>query len=377
MWSAADGVAADAGGARSVGSPRAAWLPSATQPDIAGAAAIGDRRADDDRSTAPPRPNRRWVQVAAGVAVVAAVALAYRFHDGFRFETNRALAVVASGDADAIGAYLRGYGVWAPIASLALMVVQAVSAPVPAVLIAFANGLAFGVVWGGLLTVAGQSLAAAVCFGIARSFGRGPVEALAGRAGFAAADRWFARWGARAVFVARLVPGVSFDLVSYAAGLTGMGFRPFLVATVAGVTPQALLYVVLIRASPRAAWALVVASWLAVGIASIAFARRAARSRAAMTEARDRASLPMAAVPADRIEPRPEGGADGATATIVDGSARAHRHVGLAGGSRRPSAAPDVRQPSQPDEILQHVRDDDVRAVDCGRDRRTPVGVAR
>src|SRR3712207_7561529 len=51
------------------------------------------------------------------------------------------------------------------------------------------------------------------------------------RSGLESADRWFANWGIYAVFVARLIPGIAFDVISYAAGLTRMRFRNFIVAT--------------------------------------------------------------------------------------------------------------------------------------------------
>lgn len=77
-----------------------------------------------------------------------------------------------------------------------------------------------------------------VCFWIARALGRGPAEALTSKLGLEAADRWFMRWGARGIVVLRLAPGISFDLVSYGAGLTGIGFAPFLAAMAVGVTPR-------------------------------------------------------------------------------------------------------------------------------------------
>jgi uncharacterized membrane protein YdjX (TVP38/TMEM64 family) len=141
------------------------------------------------------------------------------------------------------------------------MLAQAVAAPMPAILVAFANGLAFGVVWGGLLTVAGQTLAAAVCFWIARALGRGSVEALTSSLGLETADRWLTRWGPRGIIVLRLVPGISFDVVSYGAGLTGVRFAPFLGATAVGVTPQAFLYAYLIREAPQIAWSFYALSW--------------------------------------------------------------------------------------------------------------------
>lgn len=220
-------------------------------------------------------------QLALVLGLAATVVLAYVLHDGFRGEIARASGVLATGNGVTIGDYLRGFGVWAPVASLGLMLVQAVAAPVPAILVAFGNGLAFGVFWGGVLTVVGQTLAAVVCFGIARALGRGTVEALASRYGLDAADRWFCERGAAGIFVLRLVPGVSFDVVSYAAGLTGVGFAPFVAATALGVTPQAFLYAWLIREAPQSAWALYAVSWVLIGMALTGAVVRARRRRGA------------------------------------------------------------------------------------------------
>ena len=204
------------------------------------------------------------------LGIAALSALAYGLNDGLRSEVGRAMAILATGDGVAIGDYLRSHGVWAPVASLFLMLVQAVAAPMPAILVAFANGLAFGVVWGGLLTVAGQTLAAAVCFWIARALGRGSVAALASELGLETADRWLTRWGTRGIIVLRLVPGISFDVISYGAGLTGIRLAPFLVATAIGVTPQAFLYAYLIREAPRSAWVFYAASWVLIAIIGLA-----------------------------------------------------------------------------------------------------------
>jgi uncharacterized membrane protein YdjX (TVP38/TMEM64 family) len=236
----------------------------------------------------------RLAQLALVLGVAGSIALAYALHPGIHTELDRAVSILARGDGAAIGDYLRSYGVWAPLVSLLLMVVQAVAAPVPAVLVAFANGLTFGVVGGGLMTVAGQSLAAVVCFGIARALGRAPVEALAGKLGLAAADRRFAKRGARGVFLLRLVPGISFDVVSYGAGLTGIRFVPFIGATALGVAPQAYLYAFLIREAPQSAWLFYAASWLAVsGVVMVAIVR--ARRRPAATPSRRDDSVPHAA----------------------------------------------------------------------------------
>ncbi len=184
----------------------------------------------------------RWVRPFFTVLLLGALGAAYLFLEAFRDEVNRAAGVLASGDASALRDYILSYGAWAPVASTALMVLQALAAFVPSFLLGFANGLAFGPVWGGLLSIASGALAAAVSFGIARAVGRTPVEALVGRRSLGAADRWFARYGAYAVLAARLIPVVSFDAISYAAGLTRMKFWSFLLATTAGMAPACFVY---------------------------------------------------------------------------------------------------------------------------------------
>ena len=199
-------------------------------------------------------------------AVAAPFVLLYAFSSGFRSEVHQALGLLGRGDIAGLRDYILSFGLWAPVASCFLMVLQALVAPVPSFLITFANGLAFGVFWGWMLSLFGHVLAAAVCFGISRSLGRVPVEVLVGKTGLQSADRWFARWGIYAVFVGRLIPGVAFDVISYAAGLTQMKFRNFLAATALGIFPQTFLYSYLGRQAPQVTSALVVAAVVTVAI---------------------------------------------------------------------------------------------------------------
>ena len=192
--------------------------------------------------------------------------LLYLLSAGFRFEVNRAVGLLGRGDIVGLRDYILSYGLWAPVASCFLMVLQALVAPVPSFLITFANGLAFGVFWGWMLSLFGHVLAAAVCFWISRALGRVPVEVLVGRTGLQSADRWFVRWGLYAVFVGRLIPGVAFDVISYAAGLTRMRFRNFLAATALGIFPQTFLYSYLGRQAPEYVGLFLVTSALVVAV---------------------------------------------------------------------------------------------------------------
>ena len=184
----------------------------------------------------------RWARSTLAVLLLVLLGAVYLLSGTVRGEVDKAVAVLWSGDVSALRDYILSYGAWAPVVSTALMVLQALAAFVPSFAVGFANGLAFGTFWGGMLSIASAALAAAICFGIARAVGRAPIEALLGKSSLGVADNWFERYGAYAVLVTRLIPVVSFDAISYAAGLTRMKLWRFLLATTAGMTPAAFVY---------------------------------------------------------------------------------------------------------------------------------------
>lgn len=193
----------------------------------------------------------RRIRLALAGAGLLAAGLFYLLSPGFRSEIELVSGILARGDVAALQDYILSFGAWAPVVSTLLMVLQAIAAPLPAFLITFANGLAFGAFWGGLLSVFGASVAAAVSFGLARALGRGPVEALVGGTSLESADHWFARYGAYAVLVGRLIPVLSFDVISFAAGLTRMRFPGFLLATIVGMAPATFVYAYLGDHAPQ------------------------------------------------------------------------------------------------------------------------------
>lgn len=169
---------------------------------------------------------------------------------------TNAVDVLARADVGALRAYVLGFGAWAPLVSAGLMILQAVVAPLPSSPVTFVNGLVFGTWWGGLLSWASALVGAGICFGLSRRFGRPLAERLVTRPALAWSDAFFQRFGAHAVLIGRLLPVVSFDVVSYGAGLTGMSFLVFMLATAVGMLPGTLLYSYLGHLGGRSAWAL-------------------------------------------------------------------------------------------------------------------------
>ncbi|CAG36379.1 TVP38/TMEM64 family protein [Desulfotalea psychrophila] len=145
-------------------------------------------------------------------------------------------------DLDSIKGYILSFGPWAPIVSFLLMIFQSIIAPLPAFLITFANATLFGWVYGAILSWVSAMAGALLCFWIARFLGREMVEKLTSKEALKGVDGFFERHGKYAILIARLLPFVSFDIVSYAAGLTSMSFWQFLWATGIGQLPATLVY---------------------------------------------------------------------------------------------------------------------------------------
>lgn len=145
-------------------------------------------------------------------------------------------------DVDSIKGYILRFGIWAPIVSFLLMVFQSLIAPLPAFLITFANAALFGWVKGALLSWSSAMAGAALCFWIARLLGREVTERLTSKFALQKVDHFFAQYGKYTILIARLLPFISFDIVSYAAGLTSMSFWSFFWATGLGQLPATIIY---------------------------------------------------------------------------------------------------------------------------------------
>jgi uncharacterized membrane protein YdjX (TVP38/TMEM64 family) len=152
------------------------------------------------------------------------------------------LLPIISQNPSELAAYLRSFGALGPLISTALMILATVIPPLPAIVITFANGMIWGWFWGAVLTEFSALACAALGFGIARRFGRPLVQKMLGKGNLEIADAFFERYGGRTVLIARLLPFISYDLISYGAGLTDMRFRDYMWATATGQLPGVVVY---------------------------------------------------------------------------------------------------------------------------------------
>jgi len=162
--------------------------------------------------------------------------------EGARGEFLQALRLLRGGEVEAIRDGLLGYGFWAPLLSGYLQIASALIPILPGFVLAIANAMLYGPLWGGVLTLLTSLLGAAACFGLARGLGRPGIERLVPPRHLDRLDVFMARRGLVAVFLGRLIPFINPDVVSYAAGTTRIHFLPFLLAMAAGSLPATVVY---------------------------------------------------------------------------------------------------------------------------------------
>ena len=174
--------------------------------------------------------------------VIALVLVAYLAVPAVNSSVNQAMTVLGSANLDAVAEYIRSFGTYAMAFSFVLMVFSSLIAPLPAFMITLSNAAIFGWWQGAILSWSSAMVGAALCFFLARGLGRDVIEKLAGRGALAGVEGYFQKYGTKTILICRLLPFVSFDAVSYFAGLTPLKFLPFFIATGIGQTPATIVY---------------------------------------------------------------------------------------------------------------------------------------
>ena len=112
-------------------------------------------------------------------------------------------------------------------------------------MIAVANGMIFGPVWGTVITWTGAMFGAWAAFGLARLFGRPLVVTCVPERYRNTLDNWAETRGAMPLLIFRLIPIVAFNLINYAVGLARISWWTFTWTTGLGILPMIVLMVVL------------------------------------------------------------------------------------------------------------------------------------
>lgn len=129
--------------------------------------------------------------------------------------------------------WVDGLGVWGPILLISVLAAAMVFAPIPNPPFMIAAGLVWGLFLGVVYSVIGQLIGAAIIFWISRKLGRRFIPRLIGHQGARRVDQLANEMGPQLIFWWRMMP-ISFDFAAYAAGLTAISFRLFILLVFLG-----------------------------------------------------------------------------------------------------------------------------------------------
>jgi uncharacterized membrane protein YdjX (TVP38/TMEM64 family) len=157
--------------------------------------------------------------------------------------TGLAFWGLGGADMAQVQVWLKAWGIWAPFVYILIYVIATVLI-LPSTALNLTGGALFGPWWGTFWTSLAAILAAIAAFAFTRTVGREVVaERLAGR--WQAMDAEVQRGGQFYMFAVRLIPVMPYGLVNFAAGLTSVSFKDYLLGTILGTVPSVLPFVLL------------------------------------------------------------------------------------------------------------------------------------
>ncbi len=187
----------------------------------------------DDISKMQMHKNFSHIKIIIGMAIVLLIATVYWFlsKEGF-------LDIVM--DWEVLQEHIDRLGALGPLAVIGLMAGAIVFSPLPSAPVALAAGVVFGHTWGTIYILIGAETGALVAFSVSRLLGHDLLQKWFGKR---ISKNWFGSQKTlmAVVFISRLIPFISFDIVSYASGLTSLSLWRFALATLGGIIPASFL----------------------------------------------------------------------------------------------------------------------------------------
>jgi uncharacterized membrane protein YdjX (TVP38/TMEM64 family) len=147
---------------------------------------------------------------------------------------------------DGVNAFLAEYETASIFAYIGMQIIQIVISVIPGQFIPIAGGYAYGFWFGYFFSIIGIAAGTAVAFGLARVLGRDALHLLFGEEKVTKFINHLNSKRAFAVLVVLYaIPGLPKDIVTYAAGVSEFGFKPFMILSLIARTP-ALMCTVMI-----------------------------------------------------------------------------------------------------------------------------------
>jgi len=150
---------------------------------------------------------------------------------------SEAWNVLTSDDEARIKSWVEGFGWFGPMIIILAMVVQMFLLVIPSILLCIVAVLAYGPIWGTIISFIAIITASTVGYSIGRYVGGGSILYLLGEKALEKVSLFLENYGFWAVTITRINPFLSNDAISFVAGILKMEYWKFISATVLGISP--------------------------------------------------------------------------------------------------------------------------------------------
>lgn len=176
---------------------------------------------------------------ASGLVIIA-ILLAYYGIADFRDFVDDTLRILLNGDKERTREYFKDFGVWGPLAIIVFIILQMFLIIFPSWLPIIIAVMAYGFWLGVLISLTGVILASTIGYFIGVKLKSAFLKKFIGEQNLEKMHFWISNYAFGSVVLFRISPFLSNDAISFLAGIFEMGYRKFMMATLAGMIPLTL-----------------------------------------------------------------------------------------------------------------------------------------
>lgn len=172
--------------------------------------------------------------------VILGLVLAYYGIEEFQDFVDDTWRVLMNGDKERTREYFKQFGVWGPLAIIVFITLQMFLIVFPSWLPIIVAVMAYGFWLGVLISLVGVTVASSIGYYIGLKLKGAVLKRFMGDKNLEKMEFWISNYAFGSVVLFRISPLLSNDAISFLAGMFEMGYKKFIIATLAGMVPLSL-----------------------------------------------------------------------------------------------------------------------------------------
>ena len=185
--------------------------------------------------------NQSKIPLIVSAVIIAGMVASYFIFPEVRNFLQEAWNTLTSDDKQRISRWVDQLGFWGPLFIFLTMTLQMFLLVIPSPLLIVVSVLAYGPLWGSLISIGAIAVASTIGFFIGKYLGQVTIDRLIGHKKEQQLEFYVSRYSAWAVIITRITPLLSNDAISFVAGILRMNYWKFITATLIGITPLTAL----------------------------------------------------------------------------------------------------------------------------------------